>query len=195
MCVLLILIIIIIIITQDFSMVMDGSSGTDGEAKPSAPSRTKKPDKPIYIPKARQGGNQPQPQTGGDKKPKGNRPRYTDKSRRYNPKNKKEKSGGDKIETGDDGLTKSEDKPNAEEGGKEKDEAGVEEERRDETGEDAGERVCTEDTTSEVKTRAAEEDGGQKDNNNDQEEEEGDNWDALFTDDGECLDPHLLEEV
>ncbi|KAF5897130.1 coiled-coil domain-containing protein R3HCC1L-like, partial [Clarias magur] len=180
-------------------MVMDGSSGMDGEAKPSAPSRTKKPDKPIYVPKGRQGGNQPQPQSGGDKKPKGNRPRYTDKSRRYNHKNRKEKSGGDKIETEGDGLTMSEDKVNAKEGGKEKDEAGLEEERQDDSGEDAGTRACTEnlstDTTGGVKSAEAGEDDGQKDDGQKDEEDEGDNWDTLFTEDGECLDPHLLEEI
>ncbi|MCI4393988.1 hypothetical protein PGIGA_G00163580 [Pangasianodon gigas] len=183
-------------------MVMEESSQPEGEPKPSAPSRTKKPDMAIYVPKGRQGENQPQsrekPQSGGDKKPKG-RPRYTDKARRYNSKNKKDKSGGDKKEAGDEGFINGEDEPSAKEGGQEKDETRVEKE--DESTEDAGQRVSSEDvnttthTTGELKTAETEPNPKEEDEKEDEEEEEGDNWDSLFTDDGECLNPHLLEEI
>ncbi|XP_060755141.1 coiled-coil domain-containing protein R3HCC1L isoform X2 [Neoarius graeffei] len=164
---------------------MEESSQAEGEPKPSAPSRTKKPDMAIYVPKGRKGENPPQsrekPQSAGDKKPKG-RPRYTDKARRYNSKNKKDKSGGDKKETQDDGVTNGEEEPSVKEG----DETWVEKEH-------AKQRVSSEDvstttdTTSKLKTAGTEPEQNQ--------EEEGDNWDALFTDDGECLNPHLLEEI
>ncbi|KAF4075422.1 hypothetical protein AMELA_G00234350 [Ameiurus melas] len=170
-------------------MVMEESNHPEGEPKPSAPSRTKKPDMAIYVPKKQQGENQPQskekPPSGGETKPKG-RPRYTDKARRYNAKNKKDKSRGDQKETGDDGLTNGEDEPSAKGGGKCKDASRVEKE-------DAGQRVSSEnvDTT----TRTTSELKAADDNLKEEEEEERDNWDSLFTDDGECLDPHLLEEI
>lgn len=166
---------------------MEESSQAEGEPKLSAPSRTKKPDLAIYVPKGRKGENLPQsrekPQSTGDKKPKG-RPRYTDKARRYNSKNKKDKSGGDKKETGDDGFTNGEDEPSVKEGGREKEETWVEKEHAGPK--DSSEDVnTTADTTSELETAGTEQN----------QEEEGDNWDTLFTDDGECLNPHLLEEV
>ncbi|XP_058236714.1 coiled-coil domain-containing protein R3HCC1L isoform X2 [Hemibagrus wyckioides] len=166
-------------------MVMEESSQLKAEPKPSAQSRDRKPDMAIYVPKGRQGGSQPhsreKPQTEGDKKPKG-RPRYTDKSRKYNSKNKKDRSG-DKKDTGDQGLPDGDDEPNSKGGAEEK---GVEKENVDQ-------RISSEDvsttthTTSEIKTAETEEE--------EEEREEGDNWDSLFTDDGECLNPHLLEEI
>lgn len=158
-------------------------SHLEAEPKPSAPSRDKKPDAAIYVPKGRQGGNQPQsremPQSGVDKKPKG-RPRYTDKARKYNNKNKK-----DKKESGDEGVTNGEDRPSSKGGRKEKEEPGVEKESVEQTRTDSSEDVIASHTTTETQQNPQEE----------EEQEEGDNWDSLFTDDGECLNPHLLEEV
>ncbi|KAK3530335.1 hypothetical protein QTP86_023949 [Hemibagrus guttatus] len=169
-------------------MVMEESSQSKAEPKPSAQSRGKKPDMAIYVPKGRQGGNQPhsreKPQSEGDKKPKG-RPRYTDKSRKYNSKNKKDKSG-DKKETADEEFPNGEDEPSSKGGARK--EKGVEKENVEQ-------RISSEDvsttthTTSEIKTAET----GQ--NPEEEEQEEADNWDSLFTDDGECLNPHLLEEV
>ncbi|XP_017312583.1 coiled-coil domain-containing protein R3HCC1L [Ictalurus punctatus] len=175
-------------------MVMEGSNQPEGEPTPSAPSRTKKPDMAIYVPKRRQGENQPQskekPQSGGETKPKG-RPRYTDKARRYNSKNKKDKSRGDKKETGDDGFTNGEDEPHAKEGGKYKDESCVEKENVGQSVSDENVNTTTR-TTSELKAAEPADDNLKEEG---EEEEEHDNWDSLFTDDGECLDPHLLEEI
>ncbi|KAI5089785.1 coiled-coil domain-containing protein R3HCC1L, partial [Silurus meridionalis] len=170
--------------------VMEESRQAEGEPKASAESRIKKPDLPIYVPKGRQGENQPQckekPQAGGDKKPKG-RPRYTDKARRYNSKNKKDKSGADRKDTGDDRLENGEDTPNLKHGEKENDETRGPEE-------DAGQKVSSEDvthTTSESKAAETE----PEEEREPEKEEEGENWDSLFADDGECLNPHLLEEI
>ncbi|GAA6078630.1 coiled-coil domain-containing protein R3HCC1L isoform X1 [Tachysurus ichikawai] len=162
---------------------MEEMSHLEAEPKPSAPSRDKKPDAAIYVPKGRQGGNQPQsremPQSGVDKKPKG-RPRYTDKARKYNNKNKK-----DKKESGDEGVTNGEDRPSSKGGRKEKEEPGVEKESVEQTRTDSSEDVIASHTTTETQQNPQEE----------EEQEEGDNWDSLFTDDGECLNPHLLEEI
>ncbi|XP_026992184.1 coiled-coil domain-containing protein R3HCC1L isoform X1 [Tachysurus fulvidraco] len=166
-----------------FCIVMEEMSHLEAEPKPSAPSRDKKPDAAIYVPKGRQGGNQPQsrekPQSGGDKKPKG-RPRYTDKARRYNKKDKK-----DKKESGDEGVTNGEDGPSSKGGRKEREEPGLEKESVEQTRTDSSEEVTASHTTTETQQSPQEE----------EEQEEGDNWDSLFTDDGECLNPHLLEEI
>lgn len=164
-------------------MVMEQSIQREKEPKPSAPARDKKPDMAFYVPKGQQAGNRPQskekPQSGSDKKPKG-RPRYTDKARRYNSKTKKDKSEGDKKDTGDSGFTNGQDRPSPREGGQK---------------ENAEQRVTSEDLdtithkTSELKTTETER------NPEEEEQKEDDNWDSLFTDDGECLNPELLEEV
>lgn len=176
---------------------MEESSRPEGEPKPLAPSRTKKPDMAIYVPKRQQSESQTKsrenPQSVSDKKPKG-RPRYTDKARRYNTKNKKDKNGGDKKETRGEGCTNSEDKPSVKEGGEEKDETV---EKEEDCTEDPGKRVSSEDvnttthTTSEVETAETEQNLKEEE----EEEKQSDNWDSLFTDDGECLNPHLLQEV
>lgn len=171
---------------------MEDSSRPESESKPCAPARSKKPDAPLYVPKKRQGeagGTPTNPQsretqqTPGDKKTKP-RPRYTDKARKYN-KNKKDKGSGDKNTALPNGEGEQEEK---EKGGKE-----VRDEENDETKEkeklstgDAGNREDVK-TTGESQELAKEEEK--------KEEEEGEDWDSLFTEEGDCLDPHLLEEV
>ncbi|TSK18076.1 Coiled-coil domain-containing protein R3HCC1L [Bagarius yarrelli] len=175
---------------------MEDSRRTEAQPKPSAPSRDKKPEMPIYVPKGPQGRNQPQskekPQSGGEKKPKG-RPRYTDKARRYNSKNKKDKSGGDKIETPGDGLANGEDAPNSTEKEQEKEETS-EKSKNTELRVPSDDMNTTTHTTSESKTAETQQNPKEEEEEI-KEQEEGDNWDSLFTDDGDCLDPHLLEEI
>ncbi|XP_017568313.1 coiled-coil domain-containing protein R3HCC1L isoform X2 [Pygocentrus nattereri] len=179
--------------------VMEDSSRPECPSKPCAPARSKKPDAPLYVPKKRQdqAGDahaNPQPkdnhQTPGDKKSRP-RPRYTDKARKYN-KNKKDKGSGDKTKAGDEGVPNGEgERREKEEGDKENDEAMAQKEPS--STEDEGNRVSSEDgkptavAAGESKHVEAEEAV--------KEEEEGEDWDSLFTDEGDCVDPHLLEEI
>lgn len=177
---------------------MEEGRHPETEPEPSVPPRTKKPEMAFYVPKRRQGENQPQskekPQSASDKKPKA-RPRYTDKARRYNSKGKKDKNTGDKKETQDDGCTNGEGEPNTKDGDEEKDE--TREEKAVGSKEDAGKGVACEDVNAPVHTTSELQSAGTEQNlkNNEEEEEKDDNWDSLFTDDGECLNPHLLQEV
>lgn len=171
---------------------MEETSNPVREHKPSAPSHSQKPDMAGHVPQRQQGESQTpsrgKPQSEGDKKPKG-RPRYTDKARRYNSKNKK-----DKKETQNGAITNGE-----KEEGKVNDKSQVEKEA--DSKEEAGQRVTSEDlntttcTSSESKSAESEQNLRKEKEEEKKEEEESDNWDSLFTDDGECLDPHLLEEV
>lgn len=136
-------------------------------------SQSKKPERALRQPASK---DKAQPQ--GEVKPRP-RPRYSDKARK-NAKNKK-----DKAEAGDQTVP-------------------VEEE--DAAGEPIG------DTKSDEKEDRLQstEINGQPDSTNQeadpegtslleamsiQEDEEEDSWDTLFNDDGDFLDPHLLEEV
>lgn len=191
-------------------MVMEDSSHPVSESKPCAPARTKKPDAPLYVPKRRQGeaGGTPtdpqhrdKPQTPGDKKARP-RPRYTDKARKYSNKNKKERAGGDKTTAGEEKVQNGEggEQREREEGEKEnaeplsrKEECTSPEDSRDrvsaegvKTSADSGTVSQPAETVGEVKKEEEKEE---------EEEEEGDDWDSLFTDEGDCLDPHLLEEI
>ncbi|XP_048051917.1 coiled-coil domain-containing protein R3HCC1L [Megalobrama amblycephala] len=100
------------------------------------------------------------------------RPRYTDKAR----KNKKDKTKATDTPNGevrqDNGGRGDGDKEN-----QEKDES------RDETDSTSRTMNAPEDTSS-----ALEHEGMPK-------EEEEENWDSLFNDDGDCLDPHLMDEM
>ncbi|XP_016362031.1 coiled-coil domain-containing protein R3HCC1L-like [Sinocyclocheilus anshuiensis] len=141
-----------------------------------APARTKKPTMEIYVPK-KQAEKMEKPQTDGDKKSRP-RPRYTDKAR----KNKKDKA---KATDTPNGEVKQED-GGREEGDKENLNMHTEkeEESRDDTDNVSRTMNTPEDTGS-----ALEHDGVPE------KEDEGENWDSLFNDDGDCLDPHLVEEM
>uniref|UniRef100_W5KWP5 R3H domain and coiled-coil containing 1-like n=1 Tax=Astyanax mexicanus TaxID=7994 RepID=W5KWP5_ASTMX len=185
---------------------MEDSTHPATESKPCAPSRSKKPDAPLYVPKRRQGETRDTPtdpqlrdkhQTSGDKKTRP-RPRYTDKARKYSSKNKKERAGGEKTPAGEEKLQNGEGgeqrEREREEGEKENDETlSRKEECR--SPEEAGNRVSSEDVSQpaekEEKVKKEEEEEEKKE---EEEEEEGEDWDSLFTDEGDCLDPHLLEE-
>ncbi|KAK9981592.1 hypothetical protein ABG768_001119 [Culter alburnus] len=139
---------------------------TEEGSKTAPPARTKKPAMEIYVPKKRQ-AEKVEPKS----KP---RPRYTDKAR----KNKKDKTKATDTPNGevrqDNGGRGDGDKEN-----QEKDES------RDETDSTSRTMNAPEDTSS-----ALEHEGMPK-----EEEEEEENWDSLFNDDGDCLDPHLMDEM
>lgn len=193
-------------------------------APPSAPPpqqqqqqpRTKKPDKALYVPKSKpkDGGgdgqagdnnqgptNRNSKQTPADKKGRP-RPKYTDKAWKNNAKNKKHKSPkadeeapppaspivaseGDPAQNGDceDGETE---RGNAEKSEQQTTTTTVTEGK--DSGESGSDGLSDRLTTSD--TKAEGEGEGEA-----EEEEEQESWDTLFNDDGECLDPHLLEEV
>lgn len=139
-------------------------------------SRTKRPSQPLYTPKQRpqSSGEKAQPQ-GGEVKPKP-RPRYTDKARK-NARNKKSQSGAANTASLAGGE---EDTANAQNNGDVKEV--TERLQETETQSKGGAEVKAE-VTSRLEETAQEENG------------EEESWDTLFNDDGECLDPHLFEEL
>uniref|UniRef100_A0A8C2IMT2 R3H domain and coiled-coil containing 1-like n=1 Tax=Cyprinus carpio TaxID=7962 RepID=A0A8C2IMT2_CYPCA len=153
------------------SMETEAAQPEEG-SKAAAPAQTKKPTMEIHVPKKGQAEKIEKPQTDGDKKSRP-RPRYTDKAR----KNKKDKAKA--TETPNEVKQQEGDKENLNM------HTEKEEESRDDTD-------CVSKTmnTPEDTGGALEHDGVP-----DEKEEEEENWDSLFNDDGDCLDPHLMEEM
>lgn len=144
---------------------------------PTPPSHSKRPSQPLYVPKQRLNVSKEKDQTRGEVKPR-TRPRYPDKARK-NAKNKKDKAGGAEkaAPAGEDGVeTQSNDaKPDV----KEDRLQGVEVE-----------------VNGQSSANVVGGDAAQQEEKAPQEEKgEEESWDTLFNDDGDCLDPHLLEEV
>lgn len=143
------------------------------------PTQSKRPNQALYVPKQRQKGSKDKAHTQGEDKPRP-RPRYTDKARK-NARNKKDKAGA-----ADKGA------PAGGEGGGEVKNGDGEPEgaKQEERLQDAGEQVnghvdsSTADVTSQLEATQLQEDQGEEES-----------WDTLFNDDGDCLDPHLLEEL
>ncbi|XP_016145311.1 coiled-coil domain-containing protein R3HCC1L-like isoform X1 [Sinocyclocheilus grahami] len=162
---------------RDIPMETEAAQPEEG-SKTAAPARTKKPAMEIYVPKKRQAEKMEKPQAGGDKKSRP-RPRYTDKAHR----NKKGKAKATETPSGevkpDDGGREEGDKENLNM------HTVKEEESRDDTDNVSRTMNTPEDTGS-----ALEHDGVPK-----EEEDEGEDWDSFFNDDGDCLDPHLVEEM
>lgn len=195
----------------------DHQQEQQGDCAPAGPPRTKKPDQALYVPKRQQkegnGGqagdsqapNHPKNkgQTSGDKKGKP-RPRYTDKAWKNN-KNKKDKGGG--KPKADDSSVSGGDSTMSVQNGDGKD---GEKEQVEETKEGEEQQTTEEQNSTQVDTSGVSETAGlldrlttsdpkasgedQKEESENKEDEE-ESWDALFNDDGECLDPHLVEEV
>ncbi|XP_029950792.1 coiled-coil domain-containing protein R3HCC1L-like [Salarias fasciatus] len=147
----------------------------EAQAAPTPTKQTKKPNQALYVPKQRLPASKDKTQTQGESKPRP-RPRYTDKARK-NAKNRKDKAGGaDKaaLAGGDGGeLPNDVDKPEAKEERLQDAEAGVN-----------GSVSTHVEVEAQLETMSLEE-----------EKEEEESWDTLFNDDGDCLDPHLLEEL
>lgn len=143
------------------------------------PPHPKRPSQALYVPKHRLHGSKDKPQTQEGAKPRP-RPRYTDKARK-NEKNKKDKAtaaekasmvgGGEagELQDGDNEPDLKEEQlqdPELQARG-----------HSDPASMEADVALSLEATALE-----------------DEEHEEG-TWETLFNDDGDCLDPHLLEEV
>ncbi|CAB1344360.1 unnamed protein product, partial [Coregonus sp. 'balchen'] len=175
----------------DSCMVMEGEQPQEDSAQPQPPaSCSKKPDKTLYQPKKKQDGPKDKAQTQGDGKPKP-RPRYTDKARK-NAKNKKDKGG----KTGGEGNGVLNGEAKLEErveGGGEK---GPQNDGQAATANQEGDGVVGSRLEGGSES-SPEREGGSREGIEEglqEEEEEEESWDALFDDEGECLDPHVLEE-
>lgn len=138
--------------------------------------KSKRPSQALYVPKKQLQGSKDKVQSVEGDKPRP-RPRYTDKNRK-NAKNKKDKAmaadstapvGGDEGQGGDGKSSVKEEQPQ---------EAEVQvNQNSDSTG-------LANETSSQLEAASPHE-----------EQSTEENWDTLFNDDGDCLDPHLLEEV
>ncbi|XP_042341346.1 coiled-coil domain-containing protein R3HCC1L [Plectropomus leopardus] len=137
----------------------------------SPPSQSKKPSQALYVPKQRLHGSKDKTQTQGEVKPRP-RPRYTDKARK-NAKNKKDKAGA-----ADKGVPV--------EGEIQNGDSDVKEERLQDTDAQVNGVPDSASVEGDVASRLEETDA---------QEAEEESWDTLFNDDGDCLDPHLLEEL
>lgn len=151
----------------------------DSQATPTPPSQTKKPSQALYVPKQRLQSSKDKDRTQGEVKPRP-RPRYTDKARK-NAKNKKDKAGGaDKAAPvgGADGdkIQNNDVKPDVNEGG-------IQDAEVVANGQPDSANLEAE-GTSQLEAASPEEEKGEEES-----------WDTLFNDDGDCLDPHLLEEL
>ncbi|CAJ1053127.1 coiled-coil domain-containing protein R3HCC1L [Xyrichtys novacula] len=143
------------------------------ESTPAPPASSKKPSQALYVPKKRLPDSKDKTQTQGEGKPRP-RPRYTDKSRK-NAKNKKNQAG----------VTEKEAPAGGEGGGEVQDgdnKPAMKEERLQDT--DAQVNGQPGLTNSEEDAASGHEDKGEEES-----------WDTLFNDEGDCLDPHLLEEL
>lgn len=144
---------------------------------PTPSSQSKRPSQTLYVPKQRLLGGKDKADTQTEVKPRP-RPRYTDKARK-NAKNKKDKAGAMEnaaVEGGDGGDVREAQNCDSK--------CAVKEERL----QDAelvlnGNPELTDEQADVTSTSLQEEQG------------EEESWDTLFNDDGDCLDPHLLEEV
>uniref|UniRef100_UPI0037E8786B coiled-coil domain-containing protein R3HCC1L n=1 Tax=Semicossyphus pulcher TaxID=241346 RepID=UPI0037E8786B len=143
---------------------------------PTSPSQSKKPSQPLYVPKKRLHDSKDKAQTQGEVKPRP-RPRYTDKARK-NAKNKKDKAGATEMgaTVGGGEMQDGDSKPE------------VMEERLEDT--DVQVNGHPDLTSAEAAATSWLEATSLQDEN-----VEEDSWDTLFNDDGDCLDPHLLEEL
>ncbi|XP_036966151.1 coiled-coil domain-containing protein R3HCC1L [Acanthopagrus latus] len=153
--------------------------GAPAQPTPTPPSQSKKPSQALYVPKQRPQGSKDKPQTQGGDKPRP-RPRYTDKARK-NARNKKDKAGaankGASVGAEEGGEAQGGDnKSNVKEG--QLQDADVQVNGNcDSTGVEA-------ESSSQLEAMSLQE-----------EQEEEESWDTLFNDDGDCLEPHLLEEL
>lgn len=160
-------------------MELEPPKEVSAPAQPTPLSQSKRPSQALYVPKQRLHGSKDKAQTQALVKPRP-RPRYTDKARK-NAKNKKDRAGatdqgapigGEDVDGVQDGDTKPD--------GKEErlqDTDVLVNGHCDSTSVDAHASLCVDATSLQ------------------EEQGEEESWDTLFNDDGDCLDPHLLEEL
>lgn len=144
---------------------------------PTPLSQPKRPSQALYVPKQRLHGSKDKAQTQEGIKPRP-RPRYTDKARK-NATNKKATAADKATSVGGDDRGEIQDSDNK---------SDVKEEQLQDAevpvNGHAESTSVEADASSRLETTSLQE-----------EQDEGESWDTLFNDDGDCLDPHLLEEV
>lgn len=145
----------------------------DSPPTPTPQSQSKRPSQALYAPKQRNSGSKDKGQSQGEVKPRP-RPRYTDKARK-NAKNKNNKTGAADKGAPVGGEDGGDSKPAV----KEEQDADVQV-----NGHAATNEEMLADTTSCLEATSLQDEKGEEDS-----------WDTLFNDDGDCLDPHLLEEL
>ncbi|KAJ8284698.1 hypothetical protein COCON_G00035480 [Conger conger] len=178
----------------------------EGESTPT-PAHSKKPDVALYVPKKRQeqGGAvkeapaNPKPSSRDKAQAAGKprtRPRYSDKNRKNNNRAKKDRGGGDQTVTnalpnGDLGEREAENKTdNQTEGGPvHSGTLPVPE------GEGLSNCSPSEAPGGRADGEAAGSSNQQSSLEQQEAEPEEESWDSLFNDNGDCLDPHLIEEI
>lgn len=148
------------------------SDCSSAQPTPTPLETTKKPSQALYVPKQRLRGQKDKPQADGVKpRP---RPHYTDKSKK-NARNRKNKStGGAGNDLGNEHNGENHLKVNEEQ---------LQHPERQLNGEPDPARLEADIVRCLEATHLQE------------DQDKGDSWDTLFNDDGDCLDPHLLEEV
>ncbi|TNM85409.1 coiled-coil domain-containing protein R3HCC1L [Takifugu flavidus] len=148
------------------------SDCSSAQPTPAPLETTKKPSQALYVPKQRLRGQKDKPQADGVKpRP---RPHYTDKSKK-NARNRKNKStGGEGNDLGDEHNGENHLKVNEEQ---------LQHPERQLNGEPDSASVEADIVRCLEATHLQE------------DQDKGDSWDTLFNDDGDCLDPHLLEEL
>lgn len=146
----------------------DNSSASQPAAAAAASQpKSRRPNQALYVPKKQQQGSKDKAQSTDGVKPRP-RPRYTDKSRK-NVKNRKDKAAAAAAAAAG--------------GAGEKGGGDVKEEEPQEADAQVNSDVLDEPTPQLQAPSPPEEQGAEE------------SWDTLFDDDGDCLDPHLLEEV
>lgn len=143
---------------------------------PPPPPQSKRPSQALYVPKQRLPGSKDKAQTQGEVKPRP-RPRYTDKARK-NAKNKKDKAGAaDKgAPVAGEELPDADCKPD------------VKEEWLQGTDVQVNGHSDSPDGVADAATRL-------EATSLQEEPGEEESWDTLFNDEGDFLDPHVVEEV
>lgn len=131
----------------------------------SASCQSKRPSQALYVPKQGRQAAKDKANTQGEDKPRP-KPRYTDKARK-NARNKKDKANTAAHDEAGDAQS-----------------GDVKEERLQESEVVNGKEDVEASSQQEAASPQVE-----------TEEEEEESWETLFNDDGDCLDPHLMEEV
>lgn len=153
-------------------MELEQTKDDSAQNQPTAsdPSQSKKPSQVLYVPKQRLPGSKDKAQTPGEAKPRP-RPRYTDKARK-NARNKKDKAGAGDKGAPDGGELQNGD-PNV----------------KEEWLQDADVQLNGQSDSADVEAETSRLEAATL------EEGEEKSWDTLFNDDGDCLEPHLVEEL
>nr|XP_055060188.1 LOW QUALITY PROTEIN: coiled-coil domain-containing protein R3HCC1L [Misgurnus anguillicaudatus] len=162
-------------------METDEVAQPEEASKTTASTRTKKPTMDLYVPKKRQTEKtdpQEKHHTADDKKSRP-RPRYTDKAR----KSKKDKAKAGENQNGEVKQVNAGTKEGDEENSKENNEGHT----------DIPSETVNTNINDDPKT--ADDEEIPKEEEEEEEEDTADNWDSMFNDDGDCLEPNLLEEM